>query len=718
MKKHSAHRWWIGAAVAFLAAVAFSVFDAAQFGLEERSLDLRFQLRGPRPVDHSPLVLVTVDNLTLKALNQRWPFPRTYFTRVLRNLKRLGVRMIVSDVMFSEDAASDSLDQAGLAQAVADCAPVILSGQIVYEAEPPRLDLPLPSLMAAGQPWALVNVDISGVDRANRLYPLYLPSPANGEAIPTLGARLLLLEDSLRGRGSGSTIESGDEGWISLGGRPVRLEPGQGNATRINFYGPDGTWRHYPFYCFMDDSSYTVPVDSCETDYVETFADTALYRLVFGDEPSPFRGKIAVIGVSATELHDDKYTPFFGYRGDRRLMPGVEVHAHAVQTMLDGSWIVNPLPGWRAWLLFALIAAVASWLTSRLGPLRGLLLLLLVEACWLALAQWAFSRHNLWLEVAAPAVALVVAWTVNVLQQFLQARRERAQIRGMFAQYVPEAVVAELIKNPGLLVLGGEEREISALFSDVEGFTSVSERLSPTELVELLNEYLTEMTQIITDEGGIIDKYEGDAIIAEFGAPLPCQDHAARAVRSALHMQARLAELREDWARRGKPLLKARVGINSGMMVVGNMGSRQIFDYTAMGDSMNLASRLEPANKHYGSYILLSGFCWTRLEGAFIGRQLDDIRVKGKSEIIAVWEPLGGADHPRAEALRAQAAAFAAARALYLARDFSGALAAFGALAATDPEDGPARHLAERCRLLLAAPPAPDWDGVFNMTDK
>jgi adenylate cyclase len=497
----------------------------------------------------------------------------------------------------------------------------------------------------------------------------------------------------------------------------VRLEPGQGNAARINFYGPEGTWRHYPFYSFMDDADFSIPVDSCETDYVETFADTSLYRLVFGDEPSPFRGKIAVLGVSATELHDDKVTPFFGYQGQSRLMPGVEVHAHAVQTMLDGSWVVNPLPGWRAWLVFALIAMGGSWLASRLGPLRGLLLLLGVQAAWLAAAQWAFNRHNLWLEVAAPAVALVGAWTVNVLQQFLQARRERAQIRGMFAQYVPEAVVAELIKNPGLLVLGGEEREISALYSDVEGFTSISERLTPTQLVELLNEYLTEMTQLITDEGGIIDKYEGDAIIAEFGAPLPCADHARRAVRVALRMQERLAGLREGWAAAGKPQLRARIGINSGPMVVGNMGSRQIFDYTAMGDAMNLASRMEPANKHYGSYILLTEFCWRMTEGAFVGRQLDVIRVKGKDLAIEVWEPLGAADDPRAGEWRRRAAAWDVARAPYLAQDWGAALAAFEALAAADPADGAPRKLAERCRALLASPPT-DWDGIWVMTDK
>jgi adenylate cyclase len=706
------------ALAAFVLAWAFSLLDHAGFGLEDRSLDLRFQLRGPRSVEHSPLVLVTVDNRSYKDLNQRWPFPRAHFARALRNLKRMGVALIVMDIQFTEEAAGDSAGLAELAMALRECAPVLLSGELVYERGGyQRLDRPLPQLLETGQPWALVN-DLIDSDGVSRLYPLFLPDPGGGEPRPVLGPRLIFTLDSLRGAASGPLFGPIQGGWRSLAGRPLRLEPGKSNAVRINYYGPAGTWTHRSFSDFLDDAEFTLADPDQDSDYVEQFADTALFQALWPGEVHPFAGKVALVGVSATDLHDDKRTPFFNYRSLRQLTPGVEVHAHAVQTLLDGAWIVNPLTGWKAWLLLAAMALAGAWLTARLGPLRSLFVLLPLLAAWLALAQWSFSRHDLWLEVVAPLAALTLAWVAGTLQHFLQARRERAQIRGMFAQYVPEAVVAELIKSPEKLVLGGEEREMSALFSDVEGFTSISEHLSPTQLVELLNEYLTEMTQCVTDEGGIIDKYEGDAIIAEFGAPLPCADHAPRAARAALRMQERLAALRADWARRGKPQLKARVGINSGVMVVGNMGSRQIFDYTAMGDAMNLASRLEGVNKFYGSYILLSGESWRRLEGAFLGRQLDSVRVKGKREAVDLWELLGRADSPDAAALRARGEAWDRARARYLARDFDGAAAAFGTLAEEDPDDGPARTLAARCRRFLAEPPGEDWDGVSEMTEK
>jgi adenylate cyclase len=713
-----ARRWWIAALLAFLLACLLRLADTQLFGLEARSLDLRFQLRGPRPVDHSPLVLVTVDNRSYKDLNQRWPFPRGHFARALRNLKRLGVDLIVLDIQFTEEAAGDEAGLAELAAAVRDCAPVILSGEMVYERSGyQRLDRPLPVLLEAGQPWALVN-DLIDPDGVSRLYPLFLPAPLGGEALPSLGARLLLSLDSLAGRGDGAPFGARRGKRLVLGAHQPLLEPGWANAIRINFYGPGGTWTHYSFSDILDDADFTLADPDQDTDYVESLADTALYRALWGDDPHPFLGRVALVGVSATDLHDNKRTPFFNFQGQRRLVPGVEVHAHAVQTMLDGAWVRNPLPGWWAALPLGLLALAAAWVTGRMGPMRGLLALVALGVAWLAAGQWAFARHDLWLETVAPLSSLAAAWMTGVLLQFLQARRERAQIRGMFAQYVPEAVVAELIRNPDKLVLGGEEREMSALFSDVEGFTSISEHLTPTQLVELLNEYLTEMTQCVTDEGGIIDKYEGDAIIAEFGAPLPCADHAQRAARTALAMQERLAGLRRDWALRGKPQLKARVGINSGLMVVGNMGSRQIFDYTAMGDAMNLASRLEGVNKFYGSAILLSGESWARLERAFLGRCLDAIRVKGRREPVQLWELIARADDARAATHLESIGRWDAARAHYLARDFAAAAAAFEALAATDAEDGPARVLAARSRAFAADPPSADWDGVQTMLDK
>jgi adenylate cyclase len=709
-----------GAAVAWLLALGLSLADGRWFGLEASSLDLRFQLRGPRSVEHSPLLLVEVDNRSYKDLNERFPFPRGYHARAIRNLLRAGVACILLDIQFTEEVAGDEAGLAQLAEALVQAreagVPVLLSGELVLDRRDyRRLDPPLPALLASGQPWGLVN-DLSDLDGVNRLYPLYLPAPGDGAPLPTLGASYLGL---MAGVADSALFGELRGGRLPLAGRELRLEPGWANAVRINYYGPAGSFPVYSFSDILDDADFDLADPEFDSDYMELWYEDGLFdaetrALLSEGRPHPFRGRTALIGVSAMDLHDNKRTPFFQYAGQRRLTPGVEVHAHAIQTLLDERWIVNPLAGNAALGLLAAMALAGAWTATWLGPLRGLFLLLPLAGAWLLGSQMLFASGDLWLEWIGPLGALAIAWTGGTLQQFLEARRERAQIRGMFARYVPEAVVAELIKDPGKLVLGGEEREMSALFSDVAGFTTISEGLSPTQLVELLNEYLTAMTDIIVAEGGIIDKYEGDAIIAEFGAPLPCDDHADRALRAAVRMQRQLAEMRPGWAREGRPELRARVGVNSGRMVVGNMGSRQIFDYTAMGDAMNLASRLEGVNKVYGSSILCSGETWRMAGSGFVGRRLDRVRVKGKTEAVELWEVLAEAGNQDA---RTRVEAWNEALALYEARDWAAAAGAFAALEAGEGE-GPAAVLARRCRQRVADPPPADWDGIETLTEK
>ena len=237
----------------------------------------------------------------------------------------------------------------------------------------------------------------------------------------------------------------------------------------------------------------------------------------------------------------------------------------------------------------------------------------------------------------AGGALLVFFGIVMVLQ--IAVSRERAFIRNAFSKYIPEKVVSQLLAQPERLRLGGEERVATVLFSDLANFTTFSEKMSPADLVRLINAYLTEMTDLVIQESGIIDKYEGDAIMAEFGVPLDLPDHADAAVRCALRMQERLEVLREAWSRKGLPEIRCRIGINTGPMIVGNMGSQQVFDYTVMGDAVNLAARLEAANKRYGTFLMISEatrLCLT--PGLFCTRILDVIRVKGKTEAVTVHE--------------------------------------------------------------------------------
>jgi adenylate cyclase len=297
--------------------------------------------------------------------------------------------------------------------------------------------------------------------------------------------------------------------------------------------------------------------------------------------------------------------------------------------------------------------------------------------------------------------------------------RERSFIKGAFAKYVPEKVVHQLLLKPELLRLGGEERVVSVLFSDVAGFTTISERMSPTELVHLLNEYLTEMTRIVLDEGGIVDKFEGDAVMAEFGAPLELPDHADRAVRAGLRMQRRLRELRRAWREKGLPELRCRVGINTGAMVVGNMGSDQVFDYTVMGDAVNLASRLEGANKRYDTYLMISEFTLKALApDAFRTRVLDVIRVKGKTEPVKVYEVLGEASVPLDRAVEAYAAAYEWAFEAYLDRDFDAARKGFEEALAARPGDPASLDMLGRMEALDPRRLPEGWDGSVALNSK
>jgi adenylate cyclase len=295
--------------------------------------------------------------------------------------------------------------------------------------------------------------------------------------------------------------------------------------------------------------------------------------------------------------------------------------------------------------------------------------------------------------------------------------REKSRIRRMFQQYVPSAVVRELIHRPELLALGGEEREATMLFSDVKGFSRVAEGLAPTQLVALLNEYLTGMTDVVVQHGGVIDKYLGDALMAEFGVPIPVADHALRACRAALGMRDELQRLRDDWTRRGMPALHARIGINTGRVLVGNLGSFRMMDYTCMGDHVNLASRLEGANKEYGTQILISEFTWRAVQPHIVAREIDRVRVVGRSEPVGVYELLAMADAP-GQTAATLVSGFAEALALCRERRFGEAQAAFAALAERFPDDGPIALYRERCQQHLRLPPPPEWDGVYQLASK
>jgi adenylate cyclase len=428
-----------------------------------------------------------------------------------------------------------------------------------------------------------------------------------------------------------------------------------------------------------------------------------------------FEGKFCIIGRTDTGTTDIGVNPFYGK------YVNVGTHAVVLDTILRESFIRPIHPLWRAVLSFvlALLLMLVLWklkpaLRTGLG-LGGIALFGI--ACFLV-----FRYTGVFLGPLGPVLTAAVAVIVRELVSYLASEKEKQFINKALSTYVSKEVVEELVANPSLLQLGGSKRQMSAIFTDIQGFSTISEQLDPEHLVQLLNRYLTEMSDIIMGNMGTIDKYEGDAIVAFFGAPVYREDHAALACRSALMMKKAEAELnRVVMAEHLSPApLYTRIGINTGEMVVGNMGTSNKMNYTIMGNAVNLAARLEGVNKQYHTGgILISEYTKNEIGDEFACRSLDRVRVVGINTPVRLYELLGLREGPGPHAVAAEnLTAWEEALSLYEKREFRDAGKIFTSLAAKNEADGPARLYIHKCREYLAAPPPDDWDGVSNLSQK
>jgi adenylate cyclase len=330
------------------------------------------------------------------------------------------------------------------------------------------------------------------------------------------------------------------------------------------------------------------------------------------------------------------------------------------------------------------------------------------------IARWLFVHAGVWLNIVYPLLALSTNYTVLTVYDYVTEERERKKIKGAFMHYVAPVVIEEMLKDPARLKLGGDEKVLTVLFSDLQGFTSTSERYTPHEMIELLSEYYARMTEQIFAYGGMLKEYVGDEFMAIFGAPLEQPDHAERACAAALAMREHRITLREEWIKLGRPPLIARTGINSGLMLVGNLGSKYRFAYGVLGDHVNLGSRLEGLNKVYGTEILIGENTAQLVEKSFLLREIDLVRVVGREQAVRIYELLvaAGTSLPTAkeQALRAYAAGLQA----YRQQRWDEALGFFKESLALWPVDGPSRIMAERCQIYQKEPPPEAWEGVFE----
>jgi adenylate cyclase len=422
-------------------------------------------------------------------------------------------------------------------------------------------------------------------------------------------------------------------------------------------------------------------------------------------------GKVILFGTTAIGTYDQRITPYSDFG------PGVEVHAAAVQNIVSREFLQRPWFMASAEVLgmffFGILMAV---IISNVSVAMSIAALLMVLGFWYVGDTQVLFPEGYWSYAVVPYLMFFSVWAALTVYGYLTEGRERAKTRKVLEGYVSPSVAQQVMENSALLNLGGEEKDLTVLFSDIRGFTTMSEQFDAGELTNFLNEYFTPMTAIIFNQGGTLDKYMGDAIMAFFGAPSEMPDHADRAMVAALEMVECLHALNERWWARGLPGIDIGIGANSGPMRVGNMGSTQRMDYTVLGDNVNLGSRLEGINKQYGTRVIVSEETVKRSEGGVYFRELDAVRVKGKMAPVRIFEVVG--QTPRPEDDGAWIDAYEAGLKAYRGQEWEAALDAFDQVLARRDDDLASRVFLERVRSLQESPPGDDWDGVFTMTTK
>ena len=463
------------------------------------------------------------------------------------------------------------------------------------------------------------------------------------------------------------------------------VAPPRGGTTadntnaRIAFAGPPGTFRRVPFSRVVEDTELATSL----------------------------KDKIVLVGATATDLHDEQVTAIA--RGTA--MPGVEIQANLVN-MLNKNVFVNEGSLILNILIIILAALLPAFAFVFLAGMFRPVLVSVVAFVVMIIALIIIWSGNVALPIFYPSLAWFLSTAGQVLHRYFGAEKSRREIKSLFGKYVSRDVLEELLRNPSAVKLGGEERDVTVLFSDIRGFTTLSESMTPIELTTFMNRYLTVMTDVILTHKGVVDKYIGDAIMAFWGAPLPSETHGEDAVSATVAMSEALDNFNSENKSMGLPVIEIGIGLNSGKVVAGNMGSEQRFDYTIMGDTVNLASRLESLTKAYGVRIIASDTL--HLSDATISREIDRVKVKGKNMAVKILEVI---PYERKEDFENVNKRFDLARDYYYKGDWDKCLKLLAEIEKIMPDDGPTKVLRERCLQFKVVPPA-IWDGVYEHKSK
>jgi adenylate cyclase len=713
----------------------FSLLFAARVfePLELKALDFRFHSYAKRMIPSDDIIILTIDQNSIDYLKNRldivWKWPRDVYAHTIRYLSMSGAKSIIMDMDFSDPDINRAEHEEGetdylLGQAIKDAGNVINATLFYRNPSTSRFHIdsadydmlkrfsvrvkgkgtmelpdnsyavaPIPAIMEHGSGVGATNLsmDMDGVIRRLDLF-----QKLKDDIYPSSALSLVL---SVTGS---EQVKISPDRIMRLGGNDFELNiAGQ---VYINWYGPGGPEGDIYKY---------IPI-----------ADVLLSYMRVGEGMEPlipqevFRDRIVLVGSNAPSLYDLKPTPM-SFAGP---YPGVEIIATAVNNLLDGNSLVRAGAGNIVLLIFAcclLSASIVSYVRSV--PANIILALMLVAGVWYLSVYALFN--NVFLDVVPVLAGVFISYMAVTVTNYLTEGREKRWLKKAFSQYISPSVMDELIQNPEKLKLGGEKRNLTILFSDIRSFTLISEMLEPEQITSILNEYLTPMTEIVYRYGGTLDKYIGDAVMAIYGAPVELDDNAGAACNSSLDMMEELSNLKQMWKESGLPdfvyNMNIGIGLNSGPVSVGNMGSESKFDYTVIGDNVNLSSRLEGSTKFYGTSILVSENTYLITKDDFIYREIDLIRVVGKNIPVRIYELIkrktGGEEE---SGILEHIDRFHEGLRLYRDRKWEEAARMFGSVDLRGRPDKACGIYIERCEDFKLMPPPEDWDGAYERREK
>ncbi|MFZ2089744.1 MAG: adenylate/guanylate cyclase domain-containing protein [Desulfobaccales bacterium] len=736
---------WLLVAGVTMAVIFLALFrpQITEF-IELKLVDLKFLYRGAVPAGPE-LAIVAIDDESLASLG-RWPWSREVFSRFMQRLKATQPKVIGLDIIFAEksdNAVAASMErlqqklsrrgkgyedllallqeekQAAdvdrrLAEEISEGSPTVLGfyfkkvGVTVLSAEPPQdldtaviqvstfnlvrrlgqkakqlpiigaagVEVNLPAIAGAAAGGGYFNM-IPDPDGTVRSYPLavaygpYVFAPLS----------LVTLQHFLDNQPLGIAVSHFGVKEIRLGRDLIPVD--RYGRMLINYLGPPGSFPTYSARAVVEGK---IPAEA-------------------------LKDKVVLVGATAVGVYDMRVTPFSG------IFPGIEIQATIIDNVLRRNFLqptpYAPLPGL---ILIVALGVLLGLILPRVSAIWVFMIGFLLLAGFIVVNYAIFRYLGVNIDLFYPMLQIILVTAGINLQSFLAEEKARASLKKAFQSYVAPSVVEEIIKHPERLRLGGERRELTIFFCDIRGFTNLSESLAPEALAAILHDFLNPMSKIVVKHGGTIDKFMGDAIMALYGAPLHFPDHARRACETAVEMVETLKILDQEWVAQGRPPLRIGIGINSGPVAVGNMGSDTLFDYTAIGDNVNLASRLEGLNKYYGTDIIVSGSTAESLDNHFVLRELDLVRVKGKKQQVTIFELLGtGPPEPDLERfVQLYHQGLVALR----NRQWDEGLSAFSAALRLRPQDQHCHRYLELAEQYQAEPPGPEWQGLSIMKDK